>query len=112
MQTGKTDALAQLQQQKGQLQPNPFMDVESVRSMMESMEQILTSFSVSQSGSSVRGKAAIPGALVENLTEMAGMFGGMLPGFPGGGMPPPTFPATPPPDFNSPGEEPSPGEQP
>jgi DNA-directed RNA polymerase subunit RPC12/RpoP len=116
VQQGKSEAVAKFQEQKAQLQSSPFGA--AMLPMFEAMEQVLNSLTVNHSGSSVKGKVALSGKLIEDVTKMAQE--GALPGLPGmmprPSAPPVRPPSTAPPQqpdfFTIPEEEKSPGEQP
>ncbi len=69
---GRTQALAQLETQRGQLVPNPFIDVTKLRAMLDSQQQILESVTVSNSGASVTGKLTVPGKLISDAADALG----------------------------------------
>lgn len=89
----RTETLSKIEAQKGQLQPNPFIDVEKVKAMIEGQRQILESMSVTSSGSTVNGRVTVPGQIVRDAVDAFGtMMPMMMQGFGGaGGAPPPSF---------------------
>lgn len=97
-----------LEQQKSRLQPNPFMDVEKLRTMIERQEKILDTMSITQSGSNVNGSVSVPGVIVQDAVDSLGpMLPTMmrsLPGMGSGGAAP-----IPPPKGSLPASSPSAG---
>ncbi len=109
MQSGKTEAVANLQEGKNQLQPNMFMDekaVNRIKSLMGAAEQTLNSLSVSSSGADVEGSVTIPGSVVADLAAAGSEINPamMLPFMQM--MNQPARPTSPPPSFSLPPESP------
>jgi hypothetical protein len=69
---GRTQALAQLETQRGQLVPNPFIDVTKLRAMLDSQQQILESVTLSSSGAVVTGRLTVPGKLISDAADALG----------------------------------------
>jgi hypothetical protein len=113
MRTSMDGAKANLQQQKSQLQPNPFMDVEKLRVMIERQEQIIETMSIAQSGSNVNGSVSVPGTIIQDAVDTLGpMLPMMMQSLPGARTPSFTPPAPSPsgsPSMRSSAPTPGPG---
>lgn len=105
MEQSRAESLAQLQQQKSQLVPNPFIDVTKMQKLLEAVEKAIETYKIETSGNTITTRATVPGSIIQDAVEMAGpMMSTLMQSLPNSAGPPGGF--TPPASASSPSENP------